>query len=132
MLEKVLKEIEQAKRESWYRLNNHDVKSRIDRAIERIIDIIRNCMDKEWTPVDERLPEDEAIKYIEKELNGIGYLYPCLLTYRSPITDKIHVVRFYYDMHEHWFVNAGEKVCEKERCIAWRPLPSPYSLKDND
>ena len=73
MLEKVLKEIEQAKRESWYRLNDHDVKSRIDRVIERIIDIIRNCMDKEWTPVDERLPEDEAIKYIEKELNFIPY-----------------------------------------------------------
>ena len=126
MLEKVLKEIEQAKREPWYRLNNHDVKIRIDRVIERIIDIIRNCMDKEWTPVDERLPEDEARKYIEKELNGIGYLYPCLLTYRSPITEKIHVVRFYYDMYEHWFVNAREEVCEKERCIAWQPLPEPY------
>lgn len=83
-------------------------------------------MNDGWIPVDERLPEEEAKKYVDEELNGIGYLYPCLLTYRSPITERIHVVKFYYDTYDHWFVNAREDVCEKDRCFAWRPLPEPY------
>ena len=48
----------------------------------------------EWVSVEERLPEDEARQYIEDDLDGIGYLYPCLLTYKSPNTERIHVVRF--------------------------------------
>lgn len=43
-LEKILKDIEQAKGESWYRMNDHVTKSRIDGAIERITDIIRKHM----------------------------------------------------------------------------------------
>ena len=80
----------------------------------------------EWVSVEERLPEDEARQYIEDDLDGIGYLYPCLLTYKSPNTERIHVVRFYYDIIQKWFVNNGEKLCEKGRCIAWMPLPAPY------
>ena len=79
----------------------------------------------EWVSVEERLPEDEARQYIEDELDGIGYLYPCLLTYKSPNTERIHVVRFYYDIIKKWFVNNGEELCEKGRCIAWTPLPAP-------
>ena len=79
----------------------------------------------EWVSVEERLPEDEARQYIEDDLDGIGYLYPCLLTYKSPNTDRIHVVRFYYDIIQKWFVNNGEELCEKGRCIAWMPLPTP-------
>lgn len=94
--------------------------------------IIKLREQSRWIPVDERLPEEEAKKYIDEELNGVGYLYPCLLTYRSPNTERIHVVRFYYDIHEHFFVNAGENICEKDRCIAWCPLPEPYQPeKDN-
>ena len=85
-----------------------------------------------WIPVEEALPDEEAEEYIKKKLHGIGYLYPCLVTYRSPMTERIHVVRFYYDIYEHWFVNAGEEVCEKERCIAWRPLPEPYHPERSD
>ena len=80
----------------------------------------------EWVSVEERLPEDEARQYIEDVLDGIGYLYPCLLTYKSPNTERIHVVRFYYDIIQKWFVNNGEELCEKGRCIAWMPLPAPY------
>ena len=80
----------------------------------------------EWVSVDERLPEDEARQYIEDDLDGIGYLYPCLLTYKSPNTERIHVVRFYYDIIQKWFVDNGEELCEKGRCIAWMPLPAPY------
>ncbi len=80
----------------------------------------------EWISVEDRLPEDEARQYIEDELDGIGYLYPCLLTYKSPNTERIHVVRFYYDIIQKRFVNNGEELCEKGRCIAWMPLPAPY------
>ena len=83
----------------------------------------------EWVSVEERLPEDEARQYIEDDLGGIGYLYPCLLTYKSPNTERIHVVRFYYDIIQKWFVNNGEKLCEKGRCIAWMPLPAPYDRR---
>ena len=93
-------------------------------AAERILR--KHTKNDGWIPVKDRLPDEEAEEYIKKKLHGIGYLYPCLVTYRSPMTERIHVVRFYYDIYEHWFVNAGEEVCEKERCIAWRPLPEPY------
>ena len=83
----------------------------------------------EWVSVEERLPEDEARQYIEDDLDGIGYLYPCLLTYKSPNTDRIHVVRFYYDIIQKWFVDNGEELCEKGRCIAWMPLPAPYDRR---
>ena len=83
----------------------------------------------EWVSVEERLPEDEARQYIEDVLDGIGYLYPCLLTYKSPNTERIHVVRFYYDIIQKWFVNNGEELCEKSRCIAWMPLPAPYDRR---
>ena len=79
----------------------------------------------EWIPCSERLPEKEAKEYIKEQLNGVGYLYPCLLTYKSPNTEKIHVVRFYYDVFQNWFVNSGEILCEKDRCLAWQPLPEP-------
>lgn len=83
----------------------------------------------EWVSVEERLPEDEARQYIEDDLDGIGYLYPCLLTYKSPNTERIHVVRFYYDIIQKWFVNNREELCEKGRCIAWMPLPAPYDRR---
>ena len=85
----------------------------------------------EWVSVEERLPEDEARQYIKDELDGIGYLYPCLLTYKSPNTERIHVVRFYYDIIQKWFVNNGEGLCEKGRCIAWMPLPEPPEVSDH-
>lgn len=83
----------------------------------------------EWVSVEERLPEDEARQYIKDDLGGIGYLYPCLLTYKSLNTERIHVVRFYYDIIQKWFVNNGEELCEKGRCIAWMPLPAPYDCR---
>ena len=102
-------------------------------AWDEIIDVLENLPTltppNEWVSVEERLPEDEARQYIEDELDGIGYLYPCLLTYKSPNTERIHVVRFYYDIIQKWFVNNGEELCEKGRCIAWMPLPAPYDRR---
>lgn len=96
-------------------------------AINEMLEIIK-CQPKvgEWIPVSERLPEEEAKEFIKEHLNGIGYLYPCLLTYRSPNTEKINVVRFYYDLYQNWFVNLREEPCEKDRCLAWQPLPEPW------
>ena len=126
-LQKILKEIElEKKRCSLSRDCSNEYAVTEISLLEKIEKIIRKHMNDGWIPVEERLPEQEAMKYIDEELNGIGYLYPCLLTYRSPMTERIHVVRFYYDVYEHWFVNAGENVCEKDRCIAWRPLPDLY------
>ena len=102
----------------------------------QIIDMLLEELDEsaltqpnKWVSVEKRLPEDEARQYIKDELDGIGYLYPCLLTYKSPNTERIHVVRFYYDIIQKWFVNNGEELCEKGRCIAWMPLPAPYDRR---
>ena len=109
---------------------NGDYYSGYDAALCAVQDLIADTPTltppNEWVSVEERLPEDEARQYIEDDLDGIGYLYPCLLTYKSPNTERIHVVRFYYDIIQKWFVNNGEELCEKGRCIAWMPLPAPY------
>lgn len=96
-----------------------------ERAEDLVLGMPTLTPQNEWVSVEERLPEDEARQYIEDDLDGIGYLYPCLLTYKSPNTERIHVVRFYYDIIQKWFVNNGEELCEKGRCIAWMPLPAP-------
>ena len=104
-----------------------------DDGLKYVLDLIEKTPTltppNEWVSVEERLPEDEARQYIEDDLDGIGYLYPCLLTYKSPNTERIHVVRFYYDIIQKWFVNNGEELCEKGRCIAWMPLPAPYDRR---
>ena len=104
-----------------------------DDGLKYVLDLIEKTPTltppNEWVSVEERLPEDEARQYIEDVLDGIGYLYPCLLTYKSPNTERIHVVRFYYDIIQKWFVNNGEELCEKGRCIAWMPLPAPYDRR---
>ena len=100
-----------------------------ERAEDLVLGMPTLTPPNEWVSVEERLPEDEARQYIKDELDGIGYLYPCLLTYKSPNTERIHVVRFYYDIIQKWFVNNGEELCEKGRCIAWMPLPAPYDRR---
>ena len=100
-----------------------------DVVIEDIRSMPTLTQPNEWVSVEERLPENEARQYIEDDLDGIGYLYPCLLTYKSPNTERIHVVRFYYDIIQKWFVNNGEELCEKGRFIAWMPLPAPYDRR---
>ena len=103
-LEKILEEIEQAKREPWYRLNNYDVKHKLDGAINRIVDIIRKHMNDGWIPVEERLPEDDSMVLVTCQTKkGI----------RS-------VNRAYCD-GAFWH-GSGSMSC----VIAWRPLPEPY------
>ena len=136
-LEKILEEIKEALEENKViELNGDGTVNRyiidVASAWGSIKAIIRKHMNDGWIPVEERLPDKEADKFIKEKLDGIGYLYPCLLTYRSPNTERIHVVRFYYDVYERWFVNAGEELCDKDRCIAWQPLPEPYRPKRSE
>lgn len=123
--------LEKLQRMIDYCKNNNQVNGLT--ALFQVGDAIMDCPTltppNEWVRAEERLPEDEARQYIEDELDGIGYLYPCLLTYKSPNTERIHVVRFYYDIIQKWFVNNGEGLCEKGRCIAWMPLPAPYDRR---
>lgn len=124
-MEKILEEIEQAKREPWYRLNNHDVKSRIDGAIERIIEIVRKHMfgkgmnvhaNDGWIPVGERMPE-EKINPISRDF------------YEYQVTAKFgnaKDVRYYRYGNGHWWNGPG--IVDKY-VIAWRENPEPYKPK---
>lgn len=57
-LEEILEEIEKAKGEPWYRLNNYDVRHKLDGAINRIVDIIRKHLNDGWIPVEEPPQKD--------------------------------------------------------------------------
>lgn len=84
---------------------------------------------QQWIPCSERLPSDEERKeWIDMHLDGIGYLYPCLVTRYSSINpertkNNPYVAKHYFDGED--FLNAGEEVCS-EYIIAWMPLPEPY------
>lgn len=84
---------------------------------------------QQWIPCSKRLPSKEERKeWIDKNLDGIGYLYPCLVTRYSSINqsrmkNNPYVAKHYFDGED--FVNCGEEVCS-EYVIAWMPLPEPY------
>lgn len=114
--EKILEEIEKAKREPWYRLNNYDVKHKLDGAINRIVEIIRKNMSGKdtnvptnngWIPVEDRMPE-EAGTYIINALDG-----------------KRNIVTFAKWQNGYKRFNMiGARAYWK--VVAWRPLPDPY------
>ena len=86
-----------------------------------------------WIPVTERFPsKEERREWIDKNLGGVGYLYPCLVTRYSSINpdrtkNNPYVAKHYYDGED--FVNNGEEVCS-EYIVAWRPLPEPYTEEE--
>ena len=86
--------------------------------------------DPQWVPCSERLPSKEERKeWIDNNLDGIGYLYPCLVTRYSRFdSDRVknnpYVAKHYFDGED--FLNAGEEVCS-EYIVAWMPLPEPYA-----
>ena len=103
-LEKIMKEIEQVKREPWYRLNNYDVKHKLDGAINQIINILRKHMDDGWIPVEERLP-DESLNSV------IGW---------DEYRERCCFVQYYGG---RWMLRADR---EPIKITHWRPLPEPY------
>ena len=88
-----------------------------------------------WIPCSERLPsEEERKEWIDNNLDGIGYLYPCLVTRYSSINpdrtkNNPYVAKHYFDGED--FVNCGEEVCS-EYILAWMPLPAPWKGADDD
>ena len=121
--EKILEEIEKAKREPWYRLNNYDVKHKLDGAINRIVEIIRKNMSSKdtdvptndgWIPVEERLPEEKELVLVQWE----------------KYERHLNITLTYLDVM--WLDDAEEQVFEtingvpNGRVIAWRSIPEPY------
>ena len=90
---------------------------------------------QEWIPCSERLPSEEEMKeWIDNNLDGIGYLYPCLVTRYSSINpdrtkNNPYVAKHYFDGED--FVNCGEEVCS-EYILAWMPLPKPWKGADDE
>lgn len=88
-----------------------------------------------WIPCSERLPSKEECKeWIDNNFDGIGYLYPCLVTrYSSFDSDRAknnpYVAKHYFDGED--FVNAGEEVCS-EYIVAWMPLPDSYKGEQHE
>lgn len=88
-----------------------------------------------WIPCSERLPsEEERKEWIDNNLGGIGYLYPCLVTRYSGINpdrtkNNPYVAKHYFDGED--FVNCGEEVCS-EYILAWMPLPEPYGEREGE
>lgn len=130
-LEKIMKEIEQVKREPWYRLNNYDVKHKLDGAINQIINILRKHMNDGWIPVEERLPEEheEGTDIYDKNTLAV------MDTEYHMVSNLVNVTVYDYE-NEKYFVGAdctfdGEwcnfgLVTGNYEVIAWRPLPDPY------
>ena len=100
-LEKILEEIEQAKREPWYRLSNYDVKHKLDGAINRIVDIILKHMNDGWIQVEERMP-DESLNSV------IGW---------DEYRDRCCFVQYYAGK---WALRADR---EPIKITHWRPIP---------
>lgn len=92
-------------------------------------EIISEQPKQRWIPCSERVPsEEERKEWIDKNLGGLGYLYPCLVTRYSSINpdrtkNNPYVAKHYFDGED--FLNAGEEV-RSEYIIAWMPLPEPY------
>lgn len=92
-------------------------------------------MTSEWIPCSERLPsEEERREWIDTNLDGIGYLYPCLVTRYSSINpdrtkNNPYVAKHYFDGED--FVDCGEQVCS-EYILAWMPLPKPYGEREGE
>ena len=77
-----------------------------DRAIGKVLDIIRNHMNDGWVSVEERVPKEEGYKVLvcSKKGNIDTGIY-------SPYTKQ-------------WFI--GNISALGKDIIAWRPLPEPY------
>lgn len=107
----------------------------LQKAADAIEELMRRCEQFQympqptWIPVSERLPSKEERKeWIDNNLDGIGYLYPCLVTRYSSINpdrakNNPYVAKHYFDGKD--FLNEGEEVCS-EYIIAWMPLPKSY------
>lgn len=150
--EKILEEIEKAKREPWYRLNNHDVKHKLDGAINRIVEIIRKHMSGKDTNVstnDGWIPVKKEWPPFGQRLQATILHHEWVSDYNSawvPEEEKNHHPAYtevceIYPIGALWCYNCAEDdyngdvaYIEPAKClsrpvaeiIAWQPLPEPY------
>ena len=114
---------------SWRGRFSEEYNEAIDDCENSIKELQTIQTEAQWIPVSERLPSKEERKeWIDNNLDGIGYLYPCLVTRYSSINpdrtkNNPYVAKHYFDGED--FLNAGEEVCS-EYIIAWMPLPEAY------
>ena len=124
-LENILEEIEQAKRGPWYRLNNYDVRHKLDGAINRIVDIIRKHMNDGWIPAKERLPERTLDEKINKS-------YKKYLVFIDSVDGWDIDMALYDFWNDKKWREAHDGYGEIENVIAWRPLPEPYRTERSE
>ena len=117
-LDKILEEIEQAKREPWYRLSNYDVKHKLDGAINRIIDIIRKHINDGWIPVEKALPP-EPPEYVDDEDD--------LEQYIVMIDGAERPTTLRYAGDGNWWEDGTYY-----HVIAWRPMPEVYRQEGSE
>ena len=70
------------------------------KAIEQLVPTL--TPPNEWVSVEDRLPDDEARQYIEDELDGMGYWYPCMLTYKSHNSTRIQLCSYHQEIIHRW------------------------------
>ena len=125
-LEKILEEIEQAKREPWYRLSNYDVKHKLDGAINRIVDIIRKHLNDGWISVDDKLPEDNVDVLITyADIDDENYTDICITTYGYAYLGGNKL-----DFKE--WRSPFEYFKSNYKVMAWQYLPEPYRPERNN
>ena len=148
-LEKILEEIEQAKREPWYRLSNYDVKHKLDGAINRIVDIIRKHINDGWIPVEEEWPPfgkklqatilhhewisdyDSAWVTEEEKVHHAAYTEVCEM-HPMGVMWRYACAEDDYNSNIAYIEPAKDLSRPVAEIIAWRPFPEPYdSEKDN-
>lgn len=76
-------------------------------------------MNDGWIPVNERLPEGNAINPVTSD----AYVYPVTVDFGG-VTD----VRYYSFYKGHWY-NQSPKIMD-DLVIAWRERPDPYKKKN--
>lgn len=125
VLEKILQEIEEAKKEPLFRLVDAAYRDKQNQIVSRIEEIIRSHMadepvsnpdklDAGWISVAEQLPETSGDMIEEEKLLIL-------------LPNGIRTVAFYVDTE-----NAGKIFFDGWdvlRPIAWQPLPAPYHPK---
>lgn len=120
--------------EGRFEIMDYCESARLEEALDLAIESLKQSQ-PQWIPCSERLPSKEECKeWIDNNLDGIGYLYPCLVTRYSSINpdrtkNNPYVAKHYFDGED--FLNAGEEVCS-EYIIAWMPLPEPYNPESEE
>lgn len=103
-------------------------------AVEDVLEIIRSHMDEVesnvWIPVEERLPEDDDMRFYMCIVENHEEDLPMFCQY-----DSEYGFGFWHDMYDSvslGFLDTEFRTNDElgyEKVIAWQPLPEPYRLK---